>query len=164
MLPSLLAALVVFLPASAVAAIITVTDVPTLSRLSGCILEGQVVSVRTAWSPTHTQIFTDVDLVVTTVHAGGCGVGPRRLHILGGAVGDTALVLSSSPGYAVGEQVLLFLDERPGLYVPTVGMDAGKWTLEPSAPGQPAAWTNRRFGSFEPTALLDTIRRARAGR
>jgi hypothetical protein len=146
------------------AAIITIGDVETLSRTADCILEAQVVSVRSRWNPAHTQIFTDVDLVVSAVHAGTCAPGPRRLSLLGGAVGDTALVLSSSPGYEVGERVLLFLDERPGLYVPTVGMDAGKWSLEEAAAGQPAVWSNRRFGRFEPATLLTTIRQARERR
>ncbi|MGH7726712.1 MAG: hypothetical protein ACREOU_14900 [Candidatus Eiseniibacteriota bacterium] len=148
----------------AAATIITIGDVETLSRAADCILEAQVVSVRSRWSSAHTQIFTDVDLVVSTVHAGTCVTGPRRLSLLGGAVGDTALVLSSSPGYSVGERVLLFLDERPGLYVPTVGMDAGKWSLEQGAAGQPAVWSNRRFGRFEPASLLTTIRQARERR
>ncbi len=145
-------------------AIITVPDVETLSRMADCIVEAQVVSVRSRWNPAHTQIFTDVDLVISAVHAGPCGTGPRRLSILGGAVADTALILSSSPGYAVGEQVLLFLDERPGLYVPTIGMDAGKWNFGEAEVGLPAAWFNRRFGRVTPETLLTTIRQARERR
>lgn len=135
-----------------------------LARSSAAAIRGRVVAIQSGWDPQAEAIYTYVGLDVARSWA--LRGAPRHvtLKLLGGVVGDTALVIGGQARFAVGEDVLVFADVRPRDRTLSVsGLDAGKWTLT-TAGAAPMATRRRhdraaadRDPDARPAAELDRL-------
>ncbi len=101
---------------------------PSLHALverSDTIVAGEVVDLRSAWTTDRREIFTTVTLRPDRRFKGG-GRNLVRFRIPGGTVGDTRLMVTHSPVFAIGEQALVFLAGESGRLPRVVGGEAGK--------------------------------------
>lgn len=101
---------------------------PTLSELverSDTIVAGEVLDMRSAWTADRREIFTTVTLRPDRRLKGG-ERSLIRFRIPGGTVGDTRLMVTHSPVFAVGEQALVFLTGDSGRLPRVVAGEAGK--------------------------------------
>ena len=83
------------------------------------------MEMRSAWTADRREIFTTVTLRPDRRFKGGDG-SLIRFRIPGGAVGDTRLMVTHAPVFAIGEQALVFLAEDGGRLPRVVGGEAGK--------------------------------------
>ncbi len=139
-------------------------DVTSLSRAAASVVEGHVVGTRCAWNEEHTQIYTYVTLDVTEVYAGGARVGVMEIRLLGGAVGDTAMIIPGAPGFANGEHLVLFLHDDPGLYIPVVGLNQGKLSFTVDQRTGLEVVGNPQVGFFDKQELKSLVVGARERR
>ena len=101
---------------------------PTLGQLverSDTIVAGEVLDMRSAWTADRREIFTTVTLRPDRRFKGG-EQNLVRFRIPGGTVGDTRLVVTHSPVFAVGERALVFLSGGSGRLPRVVAGEAGK--------------------------------------
>ena len=101
------------------------------------IVAGEVMEMRSAWTADRREIFTTVTLRPDRRFKGGDG-SLIRFRIPGGAVGDTRLMVTHSPGFAIGEQALVFLAEDGGRLPRVVGGEAGKRHIRIGEDGEEA--------------------------
>jgi hypothetical protein len=139
-------------------------DVPALSRWAASVVEADVADVSYAWNAEHTQIHTYVTLNVTDVFAGDVAVGSMEIRLMGGAVGDTALTIPGAPTFTVGERVVLFLYDDPGLFIPVVGLYQGKLSFSVDPQTGREVVGNQHVGFFDKAELRSSVNRARGGR
>ncbi|MGB7060914.1 MAG: hypothetical protein WBF13_01000 [Candidatus Zixiibacteriota bacterium] len=139
-------------------------DVTSLSLAAASVVEGDVVGTRCAWNEEHTQIYTYVTLEVTDVYAGSARVGIMEIRMLGGAVGDTAMIIPGAPGFAKGEHLVLFLHDDPGLYIPVVGLHQGKLSFTVDQKTGLEVVGNPQVGFFDKQELKSLVVRARERR
>jgi hypothetical protein len=139
-------------------------DVASLSQAAASVVEGYVVGTRCAWNEERTQIYTYVTLEVTEVYAGGARVGPMEIRLLGGAVGDTAMIIPGAPGFAKGEHLVLFLHDDPGLYIPVVGLQQGKLSFTVDQKTGLEVVGNSSVGFFDKQELKSLVVGARGRR
>ena len=101
-----------------------------LAHIADAIVVGDVESVSTH-TENHGLVLTHNTVKVREVLKGSVSVGDS-LDVVepGGVVGDRAMVVDGTAGYYAGEQVLLFLSQRPnaGGWL-TVGWEQGKYTV-----------------------------------
>lgn len=119
------------LPTVALASLRAVAD-DQLARTSAAAVQGRVVAVSSQWDADTIYTFVTIDVV----KAWGLGDTPARVVVkqLGGVVGPTALRIGGQATFAVGEDVLVFLDVRPRDNTLSVaGLEQGKWLLTGSA-------------------------------
>lgn len=124
-----------------------------LARSSAAAVEGRVVAATAHWDPAADAIYTFVTIEVR--RAWGLGTTPARVVVkqLGGVVGDTALLVGGQALFAVGEDVLVFLDVRPrDLTLSVAGLEQGKWLLSGSA--DPARAAVREMRGHDPSAAV----------
>lgn len=128
------------------------TDVQ-LSDLSELAVIGRVQRVATAWDRVVGTIYTYVTVEVEDVLRGSLHERVIVVKVLGGRVGDVALVVPGQAVFTVGEEVLLFLESRPrdGTLM-VAGLWQGKWTIEADRGGGEAVAvrTNPTSGGFRP--------------
>ena len=101
---------------------------PSLGELverSDTIVAGEVLDMRSAWTADRREIFTTVTLRPDRRFKGR-GQSLIRFRIPGGTVGDTRLIVTHTPVFAVGEQALVFLTGESGRLPRVVGGEAGK--------------------------------------
>ena len=101
---------------------------PSLEELveqSDTIVAGEVLEMRSAWTADRRVIFTTVTLRPDRRFKGG-ERSLIRFRIPGGTVGDTRLMVTHSPVFAVGEQALVFLAGASGRLPRVVAGEAGK--------------------------------------
>ena len=96
-----------------------------LVERSDTIVAGEVLDMRSSWSADRREIFTTVTLRPDRRFKGGAR-SLVRFRIPGGTVGDTRLVVTHSPVFAVGENALVFLTGESGRLPQVVGGEAGK--------------------------------------
>lgn len=138
--------------AATASASIRVSD-DALARASAAAVQGRVVALRSAWDPDADTIYTFVAIDVTA--SWGLEGAPTRVVVkqLGGVVGDTAFVVGGQARFAVGEDVLVFLDVRPRDNTLSVaGLEQGKWLLDSAAPA--AATASREMRGTDPTLAV----------
>ena len=99
-----------------------------LIYVSDRILTGEVVSTESRFVLDGTAIHTYVEVEVSEVLKGAAPQGNQVVWLLGGVVGDTAMVTDSNPSFVDGEQVLLFLEQDPHGYS-VLGVFQGKYDL-----------------------------------
>ena len=88
-------------------------DDPDLARISDAILTGRVISIAYGRDPQVPYIYTYVTIEIDE-HIKGLGrVTELVVKQLGGRIGDLAMVVYDQATFTVGEEVLLFLVERP---------------------------------------------------
>ena len=89
---------------------------PSLSELverSDTIVAGEVLEMRSAWTADRREIFTAVTLRPDRRFKGG-ERSLIRFRIPGGTVGNTRLMVTHAPVFAIGEQALVFLAGESG--------------------------------------------------
>lgn len=110
-------------------------DVPALTKDSDAIVRGKVTSVQSRWSGDHRRIVTDVQVAVEETLKGAPGRSVT-IHQPGGVVGDIGQRVDGLASFGVGEEVLVFLQQRgPSGYLVS-GMAQGKYRVERSADGR----------------------------
>lgn len=137
--------------------------IPDLWANADCVIEAHVDSTRAEWDVPSGLIVTRVHLDVLAVHQGSCVTGLRTLTVAGGVVDSVGLAIPLAPTFASGEHVLLFLDEHPGLLMPVLAMDQGKFTIEPEPVGGTLHLRNRLHHSIPRGDVLGRLR-GRPGR
>lgn len=108
-----------------------------LADFADVVVTGRVEAVTSGWDPDTAALYTYVALHVREVLKGD--LSERRITIkqLGGVKGGLALEVNDQASFAVGEEVLLYLESRPRdgtLY--TAALWQGKWALERDVRGQ----------------------------
>ena len=101
---------------------------PSLDELverSDTIVAGEIMDMRSVWTADRREIFTAVTLRPDRRFKGG-ERSLIRSRIPGGTVGDTRLMVTHSPVFAIGEQALVFLAGDSGRLPRVVGGEAGK--------------------------------------
>jgi hypothetical protein len=142
-------------PMAAWATTMIALDLPGLSRAAETIVHGTVTRVESHLSQDGRRVFTQIDVDVKEAIK---GQPPKTVSVIqpGGEVGDIGQLVSGTAHYAVGEEVVLFL-ERHGPNFRTVGMAQGKYRVERSTDGKAA------FALPEPEGdamLLDPVTHA----
>lgn len=106
-------------------------SVDEMARASSVVVHGTVTRVDAAWDDSRTRIFTEVDIDVSS-YLSGQGPDQVRIRQVGGRVGDVELRVTGQPSFAVGEEVVVFLEPdgsgSPDRWV-VVCMAAGKFTV-----------------------------------
>ncbi len=111
---------------------------PSLDELverSDTIVAGEVIEMRSSWTADRREIFTTVTLLPDRRLKGG-ERSLIRFRIPGGTVGDTRLMVTHSPVFAVGERALVFLRGESGQLPRVVAGEAGKRSLRTGEDGQ----------------------------
>jgi hypothetical protein len=100
------------------------------------IFIGRVAGIRADWNAERTRIYTYVTLSVERYLKGGSGSKMETIRLLGGQVGPYRAIVSGTPLFEVGEDVLLFV-AGAGARIPTVlGLSLGKFTIVSEAGGE----------------------------
>ena len=113
---------------------------PSLDELverSDTVVAGEVLDMRSAWTVDRRQIFTTITLRADRRFKGGTR-SLIRFRIPGGTVGDTRLMVTHSPVFAVGEQTLVFLAGDSGRLPRVVAGEAGKRHIRVGEDGEEA--------------------------
>lgn len=124
-----------------------------LARSSAAAVHGTVVATSAHWDPDADTIYTFVTIDVS--RAWGLDGPPARVVVkqLGGLVGGTAFVVGGQARFAVGEEVLVFLDVRPrDRTLSVAGLEHGKWVLTGAA--DPAAAAMREVRGTDPAVTV----------
>ena len=93
--------------------------------------------MRSAWTADRREIFTTVTLRPDRRFKGG-ERSLIRFRIPGGTVGDTRLMVTHSPVFAIGEQALVFLTGPSGRLPQVVAGEAGKRHIRTGEDGEQA--------------------------
>jgi hypothetical protein len=119
---------------SAGATSVVKTDVDGLTRSSDLVVRGKVKKKESRWSGDHKRIYTDVEIEVdeSIKGQGGKTVTVRQP---GGEVGDIAQRVSGLASFDSGEEVVVFLEKRGGVYRVS-GLAQGKYRVERSSDGK----------------------------
>jgi hypothetical protein len=110
-------------------------DVPALSRASDAIVVARVVKTESRWTPDHRRIVTDVTLQVSESLKGAPG-STVVVRQAGGQVGEMGQRVDGMASFARGEEVLVFLTQRPDQSFLLSGMSQGKYHVERAANGK----------------------------
>jgi len=127
---------------------------------SQVVFVGQTIGVRSEWASTRSgpAIVTLVTFKVIRTLKGELG-GQTVLEFLGGTVGEHRLEVLGVPKFRVGDEDVLFVDERGRPVSPVVGFMHGRFrVLEEPATGRRSV---ARY-DFEPLASVRDIGAARA--
>ena len=111
---------------------------PSLEELverSDTIVAGEILDMRSSWSVDRREIFTTVTLRPDRRFKGG-ERSLIRFRIPGGTVGDTRLMVTHSPAFAIGEQALVFLTGQSGRLPRVVAREAGKRHIQVGENGE----------------------------
>lgn len=152
-------ACVLLIGAPAEASVRVVPD-DVLASSSAAAVHGRVVAASAHWDAAVDAIYTFVTLDV--VRSWGLPGTPARVVVkqLGGIVGTTALVIGGQAKFAVGEEVLIFLDVRPRDRTLSVsGLEQGKW-LVTGSPEPSAAFAREVRGHDQATVVARDYRSA----
>jgi len=157
-------------------------DLPELVSLADRIVDARAISRNVYWDPSGTQIYTDTTFEVLA-EAKGQGPATLTVTLLGGRIDPLEMREEGTPGFSVGEEVVLFTLERPDGNHNLVGFTQGVMRVQPDAdsgekfavsevplgvtlvdPGQTQAASSRPSPLRAPLAsLLDQVRQIVAG-
>jgi len=114
----------------------TLTGVELLPLLDRCehAVAGTVLAADSYWTQDHRQILTDIQILVSEDFKGNVDTpdGILTLTELGGTVGEDALLVSHTPRFNVGEEVLVLTEYTPDGRLIVLGRDQAKTTLRPA--------------------------------
>jgi hypothetical protein len=88
-----------------------------------------VLELRSEPSADGGQIYTFVTFDVAQQLKGSLPPGPLVMRMLGGHVGDSAMLIPEGPDIAAGARMLLFIGPNPQALFPIVGLGQGAFTL-----------------------------------
>ena len=146
---------ILLIPAAARAQGVKLDD-PDLAAISDAIVTGRVASIGYGRDPQVPYIYTYVTIEVDE-RIKGFGVGGELVvKQLGGQIGDVQMVVYDQAAFRVGEEVLLFLVERPrDGTLQTTGLWQGKWTIDRAPVGGAGAVTRTPFGALDQQNLTN---------
>ncbi len=131
----------------------TVRPVPfdALVSTADTILVGEVMNVRSEWETTRDgrAIITLVTFRVADVWKGSLGL-VTQLEFLGGTIGQTSMVVSGVPQFAVGQRDVLFVGATVKTVSPIVGLMQGRMKIERDVNGVD------RIRAFDGRSLTNT--------
>lgn len=124
------------------------------------VVQATVVDIEVVTRDVSPGVFTDVRVRVDEVLAGSASHGQTlTLRIPGGRSADRAVIVPGMPGFAAGEQVVLFLEALPDawadegpFYLP-MGLEQGVWRSDADGIWMPAAPAHGPLGQAEPGDL-----------
>lgn len=128
-----LAALFCALPAFATT--VVALDVPGLARAADSIVQGKVLKIDVRASKDGRRITTHIQVAVSEALKGQ----PTTVEIEqpGGELGDVGQRVSGTAKFAVGDEVVVFLEQHGPRFL-LVGMAQGKFKIERSSDGSAA--------------------------
>lgn len=129
------------------ATVVVKLDVEAMTTMAQEVVVGRVEARQSRWE--GGRIVTDVGVRVALPIYGSSAQGERlQFQTLGGRVGDLAQVVSGSPSFSVGEEVVLFLArskaDRP---LQVVGFSQGRFSLVEGQDGR--LWGVQDLGGVE---------------
>ena len=124
----LLTALVLF-PLSASATVVIPVAEDDLAQQATAIVIGQVKGIESYWDAGEQRVFTYITVTPQETLKGEIGDGDFTVKQLGGTVGHLRSWLEGSPGFLVGEKVLLFLDTNQDGSAGVAHLYQGKFSL-----------------------------------
>ena len=154
------AAVVAWAAAAASASTVIAPTFAELVARSRTVFVGETIGVESRWAGAGPggAIVTRVTFRVERVLKGELG-GQTVLEFLGGTVGEDRLVVAGMPRFRVGDEDVLFVDDRGRAMCPVVGMTHGRFrVLEDPETGRRSV---ARSG-FEPLAAVGDIGAAKA--
>jgi len=114
---------------TAAASVVTYMDIGALTRSSPIIVRGVVSAVSTVEGDAG-GIFTDVRLEVAEVFRGPWGSTSLGLRLLGGRLGAREARVFGTPGFEVGEEVVVFASPTKSGWLTVTGLFQGKISIE----------------------------------
>lgn len=136
-------------------------DVASLSRDSDVIARGTVRRVESRWTQDRMRIVTEVEILITETLKGAPGTTVTILQP-GGRVGDLVQRVSGLASFSQGEEVVVFLERRPGERYLVSGMAQGKFRVERSSDGTAAFAVPESLGDalvLDPSSKAPTAER-----
>jgi hypothetical protein len=130
---TVLVCLLVLLAAAPARAMLAVpATVEDLTRSSDAVVRGKVASVSARWSEDQRRIFTYVEVERASVWR---GAAPARVTVLvpGGVVGNIGQRVDGAPGFAKGEEVVVFLSSAEVGAFRVTGLAQGKFSVQSGA-------------------------------
>lgn len=118
---------------SALATTLIAMDVPALTKASDLVVRGTVVRVEARWTADGRRIMTDNEILVSDVLK---GAQPGKTIVVmqpGGVVGDVGQQVHGVATFALGDEVVVFL-ERRGDRATVVGLAQGRFFVDRSGP------------------------------
>jgi hypothetical protein len=107
------------------ASLVLAMDVPDLTFQADRIVVGEVLTVKSAWTPDRRRILSTIEVRVVESWKGEASTG-RVVTLVqpGGVVDDIEMRVHGLPAFAAGERAVLFL--RGGASPALVGLGQGK--------------------------------------
>ena len=118
---------------------VTPMDLPTLVRLSTVVVRGEVEALATAPDDQDRGIETWVTLRADEGLKGAAAGDRVLLQLPGGVWGDRHTLVFGVPGFAVGEQVVVFAARTRGGHLTVTGLFQGKYRIESPVGGEAEA-------------------------
>ncbi|MBI3182062.1 MAG: hypothetical protein HYZ28_07940 [Myxococcales bacterium] len=132
-----LGALLVGLAGPASGTTMLAQDIVSLSRGADAVVQGKVTRVESRWNGDRTRIITEVDIEISEALKGAPG---KKITVVqpGGVVGEIGQQVGGVASFREGEEVVVFLEARPGSTFLVSGMAQGKFRVERSSDGKAA--------------------------
>src|SRR6185295_16511436 len=96
----------------------------------------RVVSVITSWDDTGSMALTYVEFATDRVLKGEIAERKIVLKQLGGAVGESGMLIFGQPDFRVGERALLYLNTAPDGSLHSAHAFMGKFSIRQNSAGQ----------------------------
>jgi hypothetical protein len=124
----------VLIAAALASANATTVVAPTFEQLVGqaeLVFQGTVTDVKSVWEGQGAQshIETYVTFQVGENVKGDAG-SSYTIRMLGGKVGEDALVVDGAPKFEVGDREILFVEHNYDQFVPLVGISHGRFHVQ----------------------------------
>lgn len=130
------------IPAAAQATLLVYLSDEDLTAEADAVVQGEVLSVESYRDARRDRVFTRVTLGVSE-YLKGHGPDEVIVRVAGGVVGDLEYRVLGAPQFAVGEEVVLFLQARTDANG-VVGMIQGKLRVTTDERGE--KWVTREIG------------------
>jgi hypothetical protein len=111
------------------------TNLDTLSASSDVVVRGKVKKMQSRWAKSGGRIVTEIEVEVTEALKGQ----PAKIIVIrqpGGVVGDIGQKVLGLASFEQGEDVVVFLAQRPGNAFDVNGSAQGKFRLKSSEDGK----------------------------
>jgi hypothetical protein len=119
------------------------------------VVRGKVKKMQSRWAKTGGRIVTDIEVEVTEALKGE----PAKTIVIrqpGGVVGDIGQKVQGLATFEPGEEIVVFLEQRPGNAFDVYGSAQGKFRLKASDDGKKLLAVP---DAMEGTSLLDPVTR-----
>lgn len=124
---TLAGALATALPAFATTLI--AMDVPALTKAADVVVRGTVVRVEARWTMDRSRIVTDNEILVAQTYKGNVVAKTVVAMQPGGVVGDLGQKVHGAATFALGDEVVVFLERRGDRFT-VVGLAQGRLVVD----------------------------------